>query len=280
MVKFTVATLNVRGLRDDGVWRLFLTRLVQWARRHRVHAVTIQEHNLQRENEADLKRDAINVGWTLVAGFSPRASERGGCLWLGSGEVDIKKETLVTHDLVHLEVEFAGITYQVAGAYAPSNPAERVTFMGNLDSRLPKRVIVGGDWNCVPDLTSDRKGPNALNNPNEGANILADKMEALEVIDIRREQLGDGFEHTRKDGTRATHGYLDTLRILGFSVFRIRILAKASIRIRILSADTSAPPRPECASHFWVAYLPFLGYRRMHVYNINEPSYDYIVYPM
>ena len=47
-----------------------------------------------------------------------------------------------------------------------------------------------------------------------------------------------------------------------------------------LSADTSAPPRPECASHFWVAYLPFLGYRRMHVYNINEPSYDYIVYPM
>ena len=71
---------------------------------------------------------------------------------------------------------------------------------------------------------------------------------------------------------RATHGYLDTLRILGLSVFRIRILATTSIRIRILSADTCTPPRPVCASHFWVAYLPFLGYRRMHVYNINEPS--------
>ena len=68
----------------------------------------------------------------------------------------------------------------------PDSPtAKRVDFINDLKNRLPKYTITGGDWNVVPDVTVDRRGPNALQNANVGAAALADAVDALKIYDIR-----------------------------------------------------------------------------------------------
>jgi exonuclease III len=92
-MELNIATLNVRGLQSKGSWRTFLKQVITWARRHRVNALCIQEHNLQKSRDSQLKYDAHEVGWNLVIGYAAARSARGGCaiLLLKEIEVEIKK---------------------------------------------------------------------------------------------------------------------------------------------------------------------------------------------
>ena len=85
----------------------------------------------------------------------------------------------------------------VQGVYLPSDPQERVEALEAVGDELKVGAVVGGDWNCVPDVTLDVQGANALSYPNVGAQTLAEAMRKVELFDIRREQLGNEHEHTR-----------------------------------------------------------------------------------
>ena len=86
----------------------------------------------------------------------------------------------------------------LAGVYVPATPMERVNMFGGLGRRLSTDTIVGGDWNCVPDVTLDVKSKDPLSYPNVGATLLASEMSDLGLYDIRREQLESAHEFTRQ----------------------------------------------------------------------------------
>ena len=99
-------------------------------------------------------------------------------------------------DLVTVVVMQGEHEVTVQGVYLPSDPKERMEVLGVLGGELEVGAVVGGDWNCVTDVTLDVQGTHALSYPNVGAQTLADAMRKVELFDIRREQLGDEHEHT------------------------------------------------------------------------------------
>ena len=151
----------------------------------------VQEHNLHPDRLAELERSAVGMGLTLVVGFAPAAPDgvhRGGVMCL-SFDKECKVERVVERsaDLVRVVIEAGGRKHDVAGVYAPAKPGERVDMFRGLAARLSEATIVGGDWNCVPDVTLDVKSDNALNYPNVGAALLASEMDSVNLYDIRLE---------------------------------------------------------------------------------------------
>ena len=195
-----VATLNVRGLQAKGSWGRFLDAITRWSRRHKVGAIFVQEHNLSPEREPELHRQARAMGMTAVVGFAPPAPDgvhRGGVLMLSfDAEVRVTSVIERSGDLVRVKAEAGGKTHDLAGVYAPAKPNPRVDMMNTLQARLSSDTIVGGDWNCVPDVTLDVKSEHQLGYSNIGATVLAAVMDNLNLYDIRREQLGIEHEYT------------------------------------------------------------------------------------
>ena len=203
-MKMRIATLNVRGMQSQGSWRGFLDAAIKWTRRNRISVLLIQEHNMPPSRVADAQRDAKIVGLTAVIGCAPPAPDgvcRGGCMTLSwNSEVEICDTLLVTGSIIRLRVSWGGKIREIVNVYAPAQPAARLSWIQSTAQHIGPDSIAGGDWNCVPDVTLDVKGKNALNYPNIGANELALIMETNH-LDIRREQLEFQFEHTRK-GTK------------------------------------------------------------------------------
>ena len=63
-------------------------------------------------------------------------------------------------------LEWQGREYDIASIYAPNDKSKRLDFFSHLAQRLTEHTIVGGDWNCVPDVTLDVKSNNPLGYPN------------------------------------------------------------------------------------------------------------------
>ena len=104
-------------------------------------------------------------------------------------------------DLVRVKLEAGGREYDVAGVYAPAVPMARVGMFGGLSARLSADTIVGGDWNCVPDVTLDVRSRDPLSYANVGAALLATELGNINLYDIRREQLETAHEFTRQSDT-------------------------------------------------------------------------------
>ena len=93
----------------------------------------------------------------------------------------------------------------MASAYAPSaSGVARVDFFNEIDNRMTPMTWVGGDWNCVPDITLDVDSPNPLGYANVGADVLEKGMENRGLVDERREQLQQTREFTRKGRNKPT----------------------------------------------------------------------------
>ena len=205
-MKEGVATLNVRGLQSPGAWRDFLASMVRWTRRKRVRVMAVQEHNMNPSGHSTRAREALVAGWQMYASYGEKGMDGthwGGALLLVSTDIKVHGEVANGPGVVAVSVDLSDERCTVASVYAPVNPTKRVDFINNLKNLLPKHTIAGGDWNVVPDVTIDRKGPGALQNANIGAAALAAAADELKIYDIRREQLGNKFEHTRKDGASA-----------------------------------------------------------------------------
>jgi hypothetical protein len=96
--------------------------------------------------------------------------------------------------------------------YAPSgNAIPRIYFFNQLKTKIGKNTYVGGDWNCVEDITLDVRSKTPLNYPNGGAVhvVLMTMMAEKGLIDERREQLEDSREYTREEDDGCTSTRLD-----------------------------------------------------------------------
>ena len=196
-----IATYNARGLQSPHAFRCFLDAMIRWTRRRRVSAVVVQEHNLHPSREGELVRMCMEHGWTLTVGFAPASPDgvhRGGVLLLTcDAELACKGVTECSSDLVRIRAEAGGKELDIAGVYVPAQPQARLAMLAGLGARLSERTIVGGDWNCVPDVTVDVQSQDPLGYSNIGAAALTAAVDALHLYDVRREQLGLAHEPTR-----------------------------------------------------------------------------------
>ena len=113
-------------------------------------------------------------------------------------EPGIKKTHYAIPGLIRAEVQWGTKTIDIGCVYAPAQPLQRVDFFNSLRGKLDSTTHVGGDWNCVPDVTLDVDSVNPLAYANRGATLLGDIVGNLALNDIRREQLGNAPEYTRK----------------------------------------------------------------------------------
>ena len=170
-----------------------------------MNLVCIQEHNLDPTLHELYMRYASECHMHLIIGYSKTTAHRGGTLIISDEKtiphvVDIHTEA----SMVVARYSFNGKNMDIASVYAPSDPTKRLDFFSHMNQHLTRYTLVGGDWNCVPDVTTDVKGKNALNYKNYGAALLGKKMAEKGLSDYRRQQLGDKFERTRKPWEKDT----------------------------------------------------------------------------
>ena len=108
-------------------------------------------------------------------------------------------------------MEWGSYTLDVATVYAPARPLARVDFISGLRNRITEDTIIGGDWNTVTDKTLDVKSRDPLGYDDRGGRLLSEIMIEKQLVDERREQLGNDAEYTRI-GT-VTGGHITSTRI-------------------------------------------------------------------
>ena len=179
----------------------------------RVQVILGQEHNLNPDKQEEHTRVAHLCGFEAIISYAPPAADgvhRGGTLILvahAAATVDsvLHKEPGITRISI---TTMSDMTLDIASVYAPVKPIERTNFLSHLHQKISDHTVVGGDWNCVADVTLDVKSANPLAYCNVGASLLSKVMEKHRLHDYRREQLGKEFEATRigntTNGTTAT----------------------------------------------------------------------------
>ena len=208
MPKLRVATYNARGLQGSGQWKKFLQAATPWCDRRNIGVLILQEHNWHPSTEQKRREEAAEVGAVLVIGWArvgDTGMYRGGvAMLIFTDRNQLVRVVGTSHDLVTVVVAQGEHEVTVQGVYLPADPRERMEAIGAVADELKVGAVVGGDWNCVPDVTLDVQGANALAYPNVGAQALAEAMRSVELFDIRREQLGNEREHTRVGATCLT----------------------------------------------------------------------------
>ena len=129
---------------------------------------------------------------------------------IDSSKMTLKKVIHEHPSLICVEAEMGGRTLEIASAYAPSDPQERITFFNEINTKqlLSMNTFVGGDWNVVEDVTMDVSSANPLAYDNTGIQALRNAIDPLGLIDIRREQLHNKREYSSGGNTR--NGYTST----------------------------------------------------------------------
>ena len=178
----------------------------------KAHVICIQSHNLNPAKQEEHERLAQECGFTLKIGYAPagRAPVGEAPVHYGGTAIlvyETEANVVTTHhtkgEVTRVELDWQGKNYDIASVYAPAQPSARVTFFTGLGPLLSRRTIVGGDWNCVPDVTLDVKSTNPLNYANQGATLLAQATSHLNLHDLRRDQLQGKFEATRTGVTQS-----------------------------------------------------------------------------
>ena len=209
MPRLALVTLNVRGLGHKKGFAKLLQVLQRRKNKEHIGAMAVQEHNLPPTIKEDLETSAKIAGFTLTITFG-RAdapdSERGGVLILTVDSVIARKKVIVEEPgLIIMETEWGAKKLKIGNVYAPVQPMPRIDFFVDLRRKLnhieTDNLYLGGDFNCVGDVTLDVGSNNPLGYRNIGGTLLTDLTGEVSLIDERREQLGNDREYTRSGNT-------------------------------------------------------------------------------
>ena len=195
MPRLKLMTLNLRKCRTDKVFTEVLKEFSRWRKNKGLNILCAQEHNIPPIDFEDKKIEAKAKGITLTIAGLPNGTLGTFIL---SDDTTTKLTNIPTREpgVVRVEFDWGGESVSVASVYCPSTPKERIEFLHDLPTKFTPDTFVGGDWDCVPDVTLDVKSANPLKYKNYGSSILADGMKKLGLIDERREQLGNSKEYT------------------------------------------------------------------------------------
>ena len=209
MTRLRVASLNLSGVQGPGEFARFTHACRKLAERDGVDVVLGQEHNLNPARQGDLSRLAEARGFGLVIGFDVRGADGvhwGGTLVMvrlsstGWPELRADRDACVVirePGAVVVQIDWHGRKMYVGSVYAPVQPTARVDFFQRMRGWVTPDMILGGDWNCVPDVTLDVQSSDPSRYRNIGSSLLGEVMAGVGLYDFRRSQLRNDHEATR-----------------------------------------------------------------------------------
>jgi exonuclease III len=168
-------SLNVNGLRSAILRQQLFSQLLEgsW------DIVLLQEtHHAGPEEGGRWAREGAGPSspWTGTAYWnSYTTTSRGVAVLLKPGVAisDIDYQAADgTGRLQRLDFSFEGANCTLINAYAPCEPDQRPAFFSSeLLSALPtdRRLILGGDWNCIPSLQDQVGSDGFAHAPSGGA---------------------------------------------------------------------------------------------------------------
>ena len=154
--RFSIATLNVDGIRDDDE----RARIFEYLRSLKYDFYLLQETHVQTED---------------IEAWSAESGGGGGCLWNPGGNrsrgvglvcnVSLDFEDLeVKRDfhgrLINVKLSLHDWQFQIMCIYAPNDPRDRSEFFSDLWRHTFPRIplCLRGDFNCIESLELDRAG--------------------------------------------------------------------------------------------------------------------------
>ena len=170
-MKLSMITLNVGGLQDKGKLRNFILTARKWMKEFNIDILLIQEHNLHPTRDLEIRR--ISKGLKIITSYAPSGSDGnhwGGVMMIFSENTTNNATTLdeIAGSFLSASFEWSDSTYKISNIYAPVRPTERLTFFNNIRTRISNDMILGGEWNCVPDVTLDVQSRSPLTYANIG----------------------------------------------------------------------------------------------------------------
>ena len=160
-VKYKILSWNVRGMNSMTKRYKILSQL----NRRGVHIALLQEtHITLKEGQALQKRWRGQLYYTTYSAFA-----RGTLIWVRHGVPFLQQSSLVDPEgrYVAISGQLAGRDIALLSIYAPN--IEQMMFLESLSAKLSeylqKPILVGGDFNCVADVTLDRSHPPLRDSP-------------------------------------------------------------------------------------------------------------------
>ena len=188
----SIYSMNVRGLKD----RNKRVQVFSWLKNRNANIFFLQETHSTSDTENAWKEDWGNSNMFFSHGTS---NSRGVCvLFKTACNFDIKQ---IFQDgegrFIILDIILNNQKITLINVYGPNN--DEPTFFENIQKELDdfecESIIWGGDFNCVQDITLDKKGGRAQTHVNSQKRIQ-DIMGAYDLVDIWRRKNPNVFRYT------------------------------------------------------------------------------------
>ena len=199
MTELSIITLNVNGIRDYKKRSI----LFDFLKRGKYDVIFLQETHISSVDECVL--------WNRESGFKGYWS-LGTTSSCGVG-ILLRDSSRFTHcafrcdgegRIITLDCSFNNQDFRFISIYVPTDGSQRIEYFQNLDRHLitRRRLIIGGDFNCMLDLAKDKRGGNESLG-GTGAPHLKTLLARFSLVDIWRKQhqTGQQFTWQNKLGT-------------------------------------------------------------------------------
>ena len=153
MAALKLCSINVNGFRDKIKPKIILSRLLEL----HFDIVFLQETHITNIMESK-KFTKLWKGKTIMS-FGSNRSRGVGILF--SSNLNFKLESF-NYDfegrVICADITLVNTKLRLINVYTPNIPSERRQFIKNLQAYLitSREIILGGDWNCIEDLSLDK----------------------------------------------------------------------------------------------------------------------------
>ena len=186
MSDIQICSLNVRGLRDIEKRR----QMFYWLKQKSFNMFLLQETHGTPEMENIWENE-----WGYKICYSHGTSDSRGVavLFRNNFSLSIHKIKADTEGrFLILDISANEYRFTLVNIYAPNE--DKPEFFTNIYNELSDfptdSLIIGGDFNCVQNISVDKQGGNPVSNPNANKEIKS-IMEDLDLIDIWRQRNPD-----------------------------------------------------------------------------------------
>ena len=187
---FSLLSLNVRGLNNETKRKA----LFDWLRKQSAQIIFLQETYSTQALESKWEQE---WGGKIIFAHGTNHSTGTAILFKRGVAVEIVDEEIDTYGrFVYLKGAIENAVFNLLNVYFPNTENEQLHFLKEMRRMLEKknteepleRFIIGGDFNCVQNISLDKKGGNmeySQNKPKLRDN-LKEFMESYSLEDVWR----------------------------------------------------------------------------------------------
>ena len=138
----------------------------RWLKHHKFDIIYLQETHSTEELKPKWKNE-----WSGKSFMAHGSNRSRGCMVLFNDQLDVNVKSVKADDngrFVIINCDIYDQEFILTNVYAPNTEGEQVRFITDIESVLLKlgfdassKHIIGGDWNCIRDLSLDKSGGDA-----------------------------------------------------------------------------------------------------------------------